>query len=68
MKTMFTPEAPSKDARSQSNQTPDRTSNAKSGNLSVGRPFAMGYSRLAQSGRSPVRGSDESAYMKSQLG
>jgi hypothetical protein len=68
MKTMSTVAATSKGAPSQTNQPPDGPANAKVGNLIAGRTFSMGYSRLAQSGRSPVRGSDESAFMKSQLG
>jgi hypothetical protein len=63
MKTNSLAEATSKDAPSQTNQAPDGPPNANLGNLAVGRPFAMGYRRLAQSGRSPARGSDESAFM-----
>ena len=65
MKTTFTAEAPFKDAPSKTNAKPP---NGKLGNLTVTRPLSMGYSRLAQSGRGPVQGSDESVFMKSQLG
>jgi hypothetical protein len=68
MKTMFTPKATSKSAPSQSNQTPDGPLNSRLQDITVGRPFSMGYGPLTQSGRSPARGSDESAFMKSQLG
>jgi hypothetical protein len=68
MKTTSTADTTAKDAPPQINQTPDGPPTATLGNLTVGQPFAMAYSRLAQSGRSPARGSDESAFMKSQLG
>jgi hypothetical protein len=68
MKTLFTLEAIPKGGRSEINQTPNGLPNVTLGNLHGRRPSLTGYGWPAQSGRSSVRGPDESALMNSQLG
>jgi len=68
MKTLFTTEATSKNERSETNQTPNELQNAKSRDFRVGRPSLTVYGWQAQSGRSAVRGHDESDFTQSQLG
>ncbi len=68
MKSILTSEGTPRNAPSQANQTPDKPVSPETGNIAVGRPFPAGYRSPTQAGRSPVRGSDEWAGMKSQLG
>lgn len=68
MKSWFSAEAISKGGRSETNEPPNGRLGVSSGHPRGGRPSWVGYSGRAQSGRHPVRGCDESAFMKSQLG
>ena len=68
MKTLFMGETISQGGRSGTNQTPNGLQSVTSGSLRGGKPSLTAYSWSAQPGRSPVRGHDESVFMKSQLG
>jgi hypothetical protein len=68
MKIWFTSKAISKGGRSESNQTSNGLQNAASGSLRAGKPALTGLTWSAQSGGSPMRRQDESAFMQSQLG
>jgi hypothetical protein len=68
MKTWFTSKAISKGGRSESNQTSNGLQNATSGSLRAGKAALTGLNWSAQSGGSPMRRQDESAFMQSQLG
>jgi hypothetical protein len=68
MKTWFTSKAISKGGRSESNQTSNGLQNATSGSLRAGKPALTELNWSAQSGGSPMRRQDESAFMQSQLG
>ena len=67
MKTLFPVQTVSVGGRSGNIQTPDRLLNVTSEKLRGDGAFLTGLSYSAQSGRSSVRGHDESALMKSQL-
>lgn len=68
MEILFTSEATFENGHSEINQTPNGLQNAKLAGRGDGRPFLAAYHRPVQSGRSSVRGCDESDFMKSQLG
>jgi hypothetical protein len=68
MKTWFTTKTISKGGRSESNQTSNGLQNATSGSLRAGKPALTGLNCSAQSGGSPMRRLDNSAFMQSQLG
>jgi hypothetical protein len=67
MKPPLTPEAISKSGRLET-ISPNELRNLTWGNLRGGRPSVTGSGWPAQSGRRLLRGYDESAFMKSQLG
>jgi hypothetical protein len=68
METLSTAEVISKSRGAETNQTPDGQQYVPLGNCRDGRPCLTGFSWPGQSDQSPVRGHDESALMKSQLG
>ena len=68
MKTHFIDETIPKGGRVGTIQTPNGLKNGNGRKLLGENRTLMGFSWPAQSGRSPVRGNDESALMMSQLG
>jgi hypothetical protein len=68
MKTHFIDETIPKGGQSGTIQTPNGLQNGNGQKLRGNHPSLAGFSWSPQSGRSPARGSDESALMMSQLG
>jgi hypothetical protein len=68
MKTLFTAEATFKSGRLETNQTLNGLEKAKLRDREAGRPALTGLNWSAQSGGSPMRRLDQSAFMQSQLG
>jgi hypothetical protein len=68
MKTYCTTETTLESGRSETNQMLNEPQRAKLGDRRVVIRALAGYSWRVQSGRSSVRGCDESDFMKSQLG
>jgi hypothetical protein len=68
MKIFFSDETIRKSGREGTIQTPNGLLNDSGRKLQINNPSLAGFSWSSQSGRSPVRGGDESALMLSQLG
>ena len=67
MRSLFTKNTVSKVGNSANNQTPNDLPNLSAGNRPDSRPPLAWYNGSVPSGRSPVRGNDESILMRSQL-
>jgi hypothetical protein len=68
MKAFFANETIAKGGKSGTIQTPNGLHNGNGQKLRGDNPSLTGFSWSPQSGRSPARGNDESAFMMSQLG
>jgi hypothetical protein len=68
MKTWFTSRAISKGGRLESNQASNGLQNATSESFRAGKSALTDLNWSAQSGGSPMRRQDQSAFMPSQLG